>query len=724
MNKMKNMLQGALRAVLTVLKLVPSASKRTLKGEPLGVFSFISGLAVWGRLYAFLQRLVSIVEPRWQWFVNHVLASLRQHVLPPAWRLFGLIVLSPLGWLARLTRLDRLGRFVGNWLANLYPWREMWLFTKSYYVGGQCVQAWTLAISMYTLMYLEAHALLAMASDFGHCMDVAQKLHRDEFRPAMIALVNSTAWWAVYNIALGYVRSWWGSNWRIWINTHFARALTVNEAHLRLQVEYPKIDNVGQRAAQTPDPVANNLVLLGFVFPQAPIYIYTFAPVLWGHEVWFPHDVLFACIGLSVFFQVVSYTIGNFLSKLAFDLNTNEANLRTHYDGWFANARAVAMQMNDRLVKSESIKKIKAIYEKARGIQRVNRNISVFTTPWGKLIEYGPQLFFAYLFMWGKTSSWRDVSLGATAFQRTYDGFSILGSQIGAIKSLQADLIRIGPLYDALEAIGANKMPSGKWIDYEFGDVLAFTEVTIHNTYLDRRAVVKALNLTIDKNAMFISKDGLGKARVADAITLFCAPGEGKILRPEPNSIIGVVKPAYMPNSSVRAFLTDLCEKEPADAAIMEALSAAGLANVPDVVDLPKRTIEDEQGNKIKVGLDTAVPLHTVLPEPDQLLLCLARIILTSSQNLEEDGKTTKLKLVVIDQAFGGINEAVVGFFFKALKLKELRFVTMSSDDSLAKYHDVVYEIGDEGDVTEHPAGTYKAGWTAQLLVKFGIAHE
>ena len=454
-----------------------------------------------------------------------------------------------------------------------------------------------------------------------------------------------------------------------------------------------------QRFAQDTDPLFSTIVWLAQVLPQALVKVAIWLPVLIATSGW----LLGGCLVLVAVNLVATVLLGWKLPVLSQNLANSEGDMRTHLQGAISQARAVALQMSGSLVQAESMKRLKAIYANVRSIQNVNRNLTFLGIICGQIENLVPKCMIALLFIRGQVSTLGQIGRGVLAFSNVYEGLTVLSREFGGFSTLKAELNRVGPLVVALEAIGENRMPPGDWINYEEGD-LTFKGVTVFSKYLaeDGKPVVKDLNLAVAGNLMFASRDGQDKSRLAEAIVEGRAHGRGAIQRPNSAQILGVVKPAYLQKSSLRAILTDRCSTAPTDEEILSALRDVSLTDLPKLAD----------------GLDQEQDWRKKLSEPDKLMLMLARIILTKSKG--------NLKLVVVDQATAGLDPLIQAFFFKALRLKEIKFITLSSDVNLAALHDQVVEIKEDGEpMPPVPGSDFKSpSWKQSLLRLFGAPDQ
>jgi putative ATP-binding cassette transporter len=299
---------------------------------------------------------------------------------------------------------------------------------------------------------------------------------------------------------------------------------------------------------------------------------------------------------------------------------------------------------------------------------------------WGQLVQNFPLIGIGWLFMHGN-ADFGLIALGGFAFGKVYEALTLPSREWGPISTLKAELERLGPVVEALEAIGQNHMPEGDWIEYGQAETVMFQDVTVFNSYLQQKPAVQHLTLNVTDNVMFAGEDGQGKRSLAEAITNSAARGQGKILRPVLCEIIGAVAPPYLQRSTLREFLCDRCvDPMPSDQDLLRLLHDVGLPHL----------------NELTQGVDTEQDWKAVLSAPEQLLLCLARIVVSGA------------KVVVIEGATAAVEPEVEEWFYKVLRLKQLRFISFTNDTRVAKYHDRVIELDEHGTPTEVPAAEYQ----------------
>jgi putative ATP-binding cassette transporter len=588
------------------------------------------------------------------------------------------IVLRPVGlaflWIARKTRLDR-----------IFPWRYLSLIAKPYLTQDRWFEAWLLCGFTILLMVATAKSAYYMGLMLKDFTDVIEQHKSDaEYYIGLAWLSGAALAWAVCSVFYGFVRSWFGLDWRTWLTQMLLRQWTVNEAYLHLSTELPQLDNMDQRLSQDPDTFANTTVWLSIVILDAVVNVWTFLPVLWASDMW----LVLGCGGCAVVSYGVVFWFGRKLPSLTFQQWKREADLRTNLQPVVRSASTVAMMQGENLVLGQALGRLAAVRETLWEVMKVNRNVSLFTTIWSKVVEYGPYSYIGWLLLHGHIKALGAIGQGVQAFGKVHDALTVFSGQFGALSNLKAQCERLGPLCEALETIGAHRMPEGEWITYSEGDKVVCKNVTVSNSYFDRKPVVKVLTIEITDNVMFAAPEGQGKTSLARAFILGCAPGSGEIQRP-PRSLIGaLVQNPYMPRSSLKEFLCDRLVEKPTDARILEVLGMVELKN-----------LAQSSG-----GLDEPQEWQTKLSAPEQQQLCFARAILCG------------VKLLIIDQALQGLQPEYSALIYRVAKALSMQVITFANDVPTAKYHDRVVELAADGTWNVMPADAFKEpAWRALL---------
>ncbi|MBU6453758.1 MAG: ATP-binding cassette domain-containing protein [Cyanobacteria bacterium REEB67] len=591
--------------------------------------------------------------------------------------------LAPLGrvllFFAKLLRLNK-----------ILAWDDLVLIAKPYWVGDEKVRAYSLLGASLFCMVANAKAAYYFGYQLKVINDVVNKSSNErEFFLAVAWLAGIGAIWAIVGGGYGYFRSLLGLDWRVWQSRMYIGQYGKNEAYLRL-----KIENPDQRMAQDPDIFANTTVWLFMILVETGVNLYTFVPVLLQGS-WI---LSAACVACALGSYIAVLGMGKELPKLTSRQLDAEASLRTHLQDGPRYAASIALQRSERVFLGQGFLRLGVVRTVLARVMRVNLFIGFYNFFSGKVVENAALVGIGWLIMHGRATI-GDIAQVSQAFTNVYNGLTVFTSQIGAFSNLKAEIERLGPFARALDDIGENRMPAGQWIEYHEteGKALEFRDVTIFSSYLDAKPVVHAMTCSFDVDTLITGRDGHGKSDLARAIGLGVAAGAGEIFRPQRDKIMFLPQNLYLPVCSLRVFLLDMQEAtKDDDERMINALDLVGLH------DLPEQSKDENSG-----GFDTSQDWRGKLTTQQQQQLCLARAILF------------KPEVLVVDQATDGMEAAIEEDVFKILKALNVRLITFSNNARLAKYHQRVIELKEDGSYSESAAPDYKGpAWKPRLVRK------
>jgi putative ATP-binding cassette transporter len=606
----------------------------------------------------------------------------------PAWLLrsrdYFLMLLAPLGRLllavATLFRLNR-----------VLPWADLLLVAKPYWTGEARWKAFGLLFASLFFMVLNAKAAYFFGFQLKLLNDIVNGSSKSsDFYLAVSWLVGIAAVWALANACYGYCRSYLALDWRIWQSRLYMRQYVANEGYLRLTISNPD-----QRLAQDPDIFANTSVGLFMILVETIVNLWTFAPVLYQSSLLLTE----VCLACALSSYVAILWLGRALPGLTYQQYDSEATLRTNLQDGPRYASSIAMQRCEPLLLARSIGLLGVVRQVLSRMIKVNLYVGFWNFFSGRVVENAALVGIGWLVMNGRATMGQIAQAGQ-AFSSVYNGLTVLTSQYGAFSTLKAELERLGPFARALEAVGANHMPAGRWIDFAETDsnVIAFENVTIFSSYLGAKAVVKDLTLNLDADTLITGRDGHNKTDMAGAIALGAAQGQGKITRPARDKIMFLTQTPYLPVCTLREYLSPSQEMGPED--------DDHLLNVIELVGLSD-LVEHSLGDRAE-GLDTAHDWKSKLSIPQQQQLCLARAILS------------KPLVLIVDQATDGMEPEIEEDIFKVLRSLGVRLITFSNSGRLANWHKRVIELREDSGFDQFAAQDYKVpGWKS-FLHRFG----
>ncbi len=575
------------------------------------------------------------------------------------------LLLSWFAWIAKLTRLDR-----------IFPWRYFWLVARPYWTGSTSFKAKLLLAVTLALMVASIKANYYIGVTLKEFTEAINSLSGDElFFVKGGWLLAAVVAWTVAAVFYGFVRSWLVWDWRMSDSMMRIRQWLTDETLLKEKVV--TLGNQDQRLIQDPDLFTERAVLLPLAFLESVYGIWTFAPILLESSSWLAlGSLVFALVT-----YVMVFLLGSSLSALMGQRYEAEAVTRTYLQRAAGQAAHIALQRNEKLVLAQAGAKLESLKSALWAVMCINRNVSLWQTFWGKVVEHGPFALIGWFYLHRQISSFGSILQGVQAFQNVYSGLTVFAANWEAISLLRAECQRLGPFVEALEESGASLVAEGQWIVHKQGPLVSFKDVTVHNQYLGSKPVVVALNLTIDDNVLFTATDGQGKPELARALGLAVARGTGEITRPGRDKIMFLTQVPFVPECTLREFLTDAGSASRADRDLFSALASVS----PEL-----RLLAEKSG-----GLDVVKDWKSSLPLSQQQQLCLARLVLARPD------------YAVLEQATDAFEPEYESKIYSVLLALGVRIIAFSNAERVAKHVDRVIELSPDGSWQECKASEY-----------------
>lgn len=561
-------------------------------------------------------------------------------------------------------------------LERLFPWRAFWLVARPYWTGPTSRKAKTLLAVTLLLMVASIKANYYIGVALRQFTEAINTLGGDElfFEKGEWLLVAVVAW-TLAAVFYGFLRSWLIWDWRMSDSMMRIRQWISDEAFLKEKVV--ALGNQDQRLIQDPDLFTERAVLLPLAFLESVYGIWTFAPILLDSSGWLAAgSVAFAAVT-----YIMVFLLGSSLSKLMGQRYETEAVTRTYLQRAAGQAAAIALQRNERLVLAQAASRLESLKAALWAVMCVNRNVSLWQTFWGKVVEHGPFALIGWFYLHRQISSFGSILQGVQAFQNVYSGLTVFAANWEAISTLRAECERLGALVEALEESSAERMKEGQWVTFRNGATVSFKDVTVHNQYIGSKPVVVGLNLTIDDNVLFTATDGQGKPELARALGLAVARGTGEITRPERDKVVFLTQFPFIPECTLREFLAD---------GSLEARKDHDLWNALCSVSSELKLMAEKSG-----GLDVVKDWKSSLPVSQQQQLCLARLILV------------KPEYAVLEQATDAFEPEYESKIYSVLLALGVKIIAFSNAARVAKHVDRVIELSPDGTWQEAKASEY-----------------
>lgn len=397
--------------------------------------------------------------------------------------------------------------------------------------------------------------------------------------------------------------------WRTWQTREILDRYLARRAYYRIE-EGGALPNPDQRIAE--DVRSFTTTTLSFVLMtlNALITIVAFSGVLWSISPrLFVVAVLYALAGSALTVLLGKRLIG--LNGLQLD---KEANFRSELMRVRGNASAVALLHREDHLHRRLLTRLEDVAANTRHMIAVNRNLGFFTNGYNYLMQIIPALIVAPLFIDGDVP-FGVITQSAMAFTTLMGAFSLAITQFQSISSYAAVIGRLGRLVDAIDQVRAS--PPSPIELHEDDGKLIYERLTLRR--VDGRPLVIDLNVSFrpGENVLITGTYGHAKIALFRATAGLFTEGEGRIVRPDPSSILFVPEVPFLPSGSVRELLLRRDGAEPDNDA--EIIRVLRLLDLEDVVL--------QAG-----GLDVERDWSNLFGMSEQAALVIARVLLARPQ--------------------------------------------------------------------------------------------
>lgn len=413
------------------------------------------------------------------------------------------------------------------------------------------------------------------------------------FLPVVVILV------AAYTVEY-VVTSTFVIRWRRWLTTSYTGRWMSQGTHYKMLLAGSPTDNPDQRISQDIyafiDGGGAGTGIYGYSITalQNLTTLVSYAIVLWSLSTGFTLPGLAIVIPGVLFWVALAYTgagtllthwIGRSLVALYFAQQRFEANFR------FGLARAREYSEQIALLHGEESETRAAngrfgdIFDNYMRIVTVRKRITAFTRFYLQASVFIPYVVAAPFYFAGKLSLGALNQVGA-AFNSVNESMNFFVTYYVGLADFRATLDRLTSFDDAIARAQALNSRSPR-IEFPSSQTEDRRIESLSLTLPDGRPLVRAENLTLAAHepTLLVGPSGSGKSTLFRAIAGIWPFGEGRIAEPKAELMLLPQRP-YIPIGSLRAALAYPAPVEKfAEAAMRDALAAAGLTPLADHLD-------------------------------------------------------------------------------------------------------------------------------------------
>lgn len=292
------------------------------------------------------------------------------------------------------------------------------------------------------------------------------------------------------------------------------------------------------------------------------------------------------------------------------------------------------------------------------------RHLSLFTSAYSNAASLVPYFMLAGAYFSGRFGLGR-FTQAAFAFSMLQDSLSLIVNQFQSLTDYASVVNRLAAFTE--ECTRAPACPGPRGIEIVEGSPLSIQHLWL-TTPDGKRDLVRGLSLEVrpGDSLLIMGPSGAGKTSLVRALAGLWRFGEGRIVRPPLEQIIFQPQRPYMLLGSMRDQLTYPGTHDLPDQALLGALAAVNLA------DLPSRF----------GGLDCDLNWAEVLSLGEQQRLAFARLLLNHP------------RYAILDEATSALDPDNEDLLYRRLGQTDATVISVAHRRNLLKFHRQVLDLG------------------------------
>lgn len=471
----------------------------------------------------------------------------------------------------------------------------------------------------------------------------------------------------------GYLRTRLALIWRNWLSTDLFTRYYSNQAHRKLNAD-PTIDNPDQRMTQDVDTFCNSAIGLFISILDSTIKVLTFFSVLWSIS----HPLTYTVIAYAAGGSLIAVLIGKALIALSFKTTKSEADLRFGLASARNEADSIAFCKGEPIARAQAVAGLQTVIDTLLRVAAVNRNISLFATCYNFWMPLIPVAMMAPLYFHGDVA-FGTITRASMAFTVIFQGATLLIGQFSGISNFGANINRLGTFIEALDENSADTPPAGPHIDFTEGKEIVFKDVSVFGTD-PAKPIISKLNLRVPAGSSLLitGPHPTQTSALVRVMAGFWTSGSGQLQRPAFKDTMFLPSDPYLPECSLRQIL--------------------GVDEGTDVerVHQVLKSVHLEQLLDTTGGIEGVQNWKATLTKSEIHRLILARIVLA------------KRDVVIADEVTYAVEPGDNELLYAVLGALGTTRITVGQPAQLAKYHDYVLDLLDDGTWKYYPANEHK----------------
>ncbi len=397
---------------------------------------------------------------------------------------------------------------------------------------------------------------------FGDMYDSLQKFDYQSFKKlfyifgilASLAIAN-----AVANV---FFKLWYMLSWRNWQTKKLIDSWIDKSTHYIAKTLNKEVDNPDQRIANDVDELSSislNLIL-GFI--QALLTLVSFTILLWTlspvftfeileHKVTIPSFLLWVVLIYSLLGTFLTHKIGFSLSKLLFQGEKKEADLRYQLIRIRENSESVAMYDAGDFEKSNILEKFTKVLQNSKNVIITEIKIASFSVCYFQIANVLPILLLAPDYF-AKVITLGVMMQAAQSFGSIQNSLSWIINSYTEISRLKAVVERLHSFTESLQECQQAVNQDFK-IEQGSEDQIILENLNIH---LPNESVIlddASIKLSPKTNYLLKGQNGAGKTTLFRALKGIWPYASGNITFPKGNKVMFLPQKPYMPNADLKS---------------------------------------------------------------------------------------------------------------------------------------------------------------------------
>jgi putative ATP-binding cassette transporter len=392
-----------------------------------------------------------------------------------------------------------------------------------------------------------------------------------------------------------YLRGTLEINWRRSVTRHFLEKWIASQAYCEIELHRKGTDNPDQRIQEDVRDFVASALGLSLSLLSAVATLVSFSAILWnlsgewrfpldGRDFHIPGLMMWVAIAFAALAIAITHFVGRPLVGIQFDRNRYEADFRFSMARFRDNVEEVALAHGEQGELRNATNRFRAVVLNWMQLIRAQRNLTFFTAGIGQVNSLVPLLIAAPAFFAGH------IKLGSVMQTRIAYGevSGALSWFVNAYQEIARWRANIERLVTLLEEIESTELEQKEGVQVERSDDPSLHLDDLRVTCPDGSGLVERADAAIapgDRIAL-VGASGTGKRMLLRAVTGMWRFGTGRIRVPRGARTLVLVERPYLPIGSLREVLAYPDSPESYDeAAMREALQAAGLGNLADRLD-------------------------------------------------------------------------------------------------------------------------------------------